>query len=462
MDLNCVRRVTLKAADLEAEPVTEEEMEILRKKLESIRKNQRDIKPPDYTNYSKEKVIQILNEQEKDHRKVEAFYRTQVDELEAELCDARELIISLIDERNEVDLELVQVRKQRQDFRTQVQCFEVEINKKNLDKEELNHNLELAEKQIHRLTQQIEEEQQKIEMLNTQTSSLQESLQQEKQISSELTQKLIISNSELEMLNKVIEDMQKEHNELRKHRDFAENLTDKTLKDAITKLSMIILAKDKSYTLTPEHKYLIKQLLGENYSKIIETAEKKYDELNAECKKVRQECANMAALADLWVNEFLNLCSWVENENQCLNEGDYDHIVDDFAIKIPEVQEKFKEAQKTCNAPEASLALAARLSVKDREQSIFTGRPLYGSSIKTDEYEKLQKKLLDQKKELSELRNKLHDAYLQESQMRDEITELNNNILSLKKNSPKVELMRFLQCQASIVEDLIIEQVDDQ
>ena len=147
MDLNCVRRITLKAADLDAEPVTEviykqEELEILKRKLEIVRRNQREAKPPDYNSKSKEKLIQILNDREKEHRKIETFYRTQVDELEAELCDARELIISLIDERNDVDHELVQVRKQRQDFKSQLQCIEIELSRKNLEKDEVTHNLD--------------------------------------------------------------------------------------------------------------------------------------------------------------------------------------------------------------------------------------------------------------------------------------------------------------------------------
>ena len=158
---------------------------MLKKKLESVRKNQREAKPPDYHKYSKEKVVQILQDREKDHKKIEAFYRTQVDELEAELCDARELVISLIDERNEIDIELGQVRKQRQELKAQVQSQEIDLSKKNIEKDELLHNLDLAHKQIHRLTQQIQEEQQKIEILNTQNQSLQETFSQERAKSAE-------------------------------------------------------------------------------------------------------------------------------------------------------------------------------------------------------------------------------------------------------------------------------------
>ena len=170
----------------------------MRKKIEEIKKSQKEAKPPDYNKYSKEKLVQLLTDREKDHRKIEAFYRNQVDELEAELSDARELIISLIDERNDVDMELASVRKQKQEFKSQVQCLEIELNKKGLEKSELTHNLELTQNQVHRYSQQLQEEQQKIEMLNTQNASLQGAISNERKNYTECLKKLAELEKELE------------------------------------------------------------------------------------------------------------------------------------------------------------------------------------------------------------------------------------------------------------------------
>lgn len=382
-----------------------------------------------------------------------------MDELEAELCDARELIISLIDERNDVDYELTEVRKQRQDYKTQLQNTEIELSKKILEKDEINHNYELANKQIHRYSQQLEEEQQKIELLNIQTGTLQDSLQKEKQTNAELLKKISDMTAELKSLNKTMEEVQTELIKLRKEQELAENLTDSSTKDAIMKLSMIILSKDKSYSLTPEQRYLIKQVFGENCTKLIDSAEKRIEELNQKNRKLRENCLNLSNLVEYWISEALSLCDWIEVQNELLEQGEYDQITENFNAKIADLSKTRKDAVEANNKSKSTLSLTTRLSIKEREDSLNSVRPLYGTSASKDEVEKLHKRNMDQKKELEELRNKLHDAYLLESQMRDQITELISHNSSLKKNSPKVELMRFLQCQASIVEDLINEQV---
>ena len=273
-----------------------------------MRKNQQEAKPTDYNKFSKEKLVLILSDREKEHRKIETFYRTQVDELEAELCDARELIISLIDDQNDIDQELFEIRKQRQDFKSQMQSLEIELSKKVLEKDEIFHNFELDQKQIHRYSQQLEEEHQKIEMLNVQTTTLQDSLQKEKQAGFELNKKLSDAKAEILEQSKTLEELQIEVGELKRNQEFAENLTDSNTKDAIMNLSMIILSKDKSHTLTDVQKYLINQVFGTKCSKLIEASEQKIEKLNEKNKRLRENFSNAAILADMWFNEFISLC----------------------------------------------------------------------------------------------------------------------------------------------------------
>ena len=434
-------------------------MELLRKKLESVRKGQREAKAPDYSSKSKEKLIQILTDREKDHRKIETFYRTQVDELEAELCDARELIISLIDERNDVDYELNQVRKQRQEFKSQLQSIEIELSRRNLEKDELTHNLELSNKQINRYSQQLEEEQQKIEMLNLQTSSLQESLQREKQEVVELNKKLKDAKNEIASAAKLVEELQGENSDLKTNQDYVESFTDASTKTAIMNLSMIILSKDMSYSLTPEQRYLIKHVFGEDCTKIIDSREKIIKELSEKNKELRGEYSGLASVAEVWLGEYLHLCDWIETQLELLQNGDIDEAAENYSKKMEEITIKRKDAEETSNNPKTALKIAARFSVKDREESLNSSFASQG--MKNEEFAKVQKRFAKQEKEIEELKSKLHDAYFLESQMRDQISELVSQNSSLEKNSPKVEFMRFLQCQASIVEDLINEEINE-
>jgi chromosome segregation ATPase len=285
-----------------------------------VRKNQREAKSPDYSKYSKEKVIQILSEREKEHKKIENFYRTQVDELEAELSDARELIISLFDERNDVDIELAQVWKQRQDFKSQLQSLEIELSRKTLEKGQLLHNFELANIQIHRLEQQLQEEQQKIDILNTQNISLTQAVLVEKAKTSEVAKDRDSKTVEIDTLNKVLENMQVEINQLQKQRDFSENLTDKKLQDAIAQLSMIILAKNKSYKLTPEQRYLISQVFGENCSKIFESLEAKGKELNQKIEELNVELEKTKKIIQRQEKEMEEMRK--KNKDACLVESE--------------------------------------------------------------------------------------------------------------------------------------------
>lgn len=437
-------------------------MDLLRKKLESVKKNQREVKLPDYSAKSKEKLIQILTEREKDHRKIETFYRGQVDELESELCDARELIISLIDERNDVDFELTQVRKQRQEFKTQLQSIEIELSRKTLEKDELAHNLELAQKQTHRYSQLLEEEQQKIGMLNVQTSSLQEALGKEKQNQLETMKKLKKMQDELVLNEKMMEKLLAENTELRAKQNYVEEFTDESMKNAIMSLGMIILSKDMSYTLAPEQRYLIKHVFGEDCSKIIDKYEKKIKELNEKNKELRTNYSAIASITEVWLNEFLNLCDWVESQLDLLQNGDIEEVAENFAQKMTEILSKRKDAQEASSSQKSALKIAARFSVKERDESISSTSSIFGKNYQNEDAGKLQKRLSQKDKEIEELRAKLHDSYFLESQMRDQITELTSHSSALEKNSPKVELMRFLQCQASIVEDLINSEEAEQ
>jgi len=346
------------------------------------------------------------------------------------------------------------VRKQKQEFKSQVQCLEIELNKRLLEKSELNHNLELAQNQIHRYSQQLQEEQQKIEMLNTQNTALQGSIGNEKRNHSDGLKKLSELEKELENREKLINELNSELVELRKNKNFTENLTDKKLQDAITNLSMIILNKDKSYSLNPEQRFLVKQIFGENCSKIIEASDLKYQELASAFKILRDDHTKLAGVADMWMQEFTTLFAWVECQQDLLFSSNHDQVLDNFSIKMPELLELCKEATKFCNDPDLAVKLSARLSVKEKSESFTSGRPLFGS-INTEEVEKLRKKSAEQKKELEDLKNKLHEAYLAESQMRDEVADLKNSISSMSKNAPKVEILRFLQCQSMMVENLL-------
>ena len=340
-----------------------------------------------------------------------------------------------------------------------MQCIEIELSRKNLEKDEVTHNLELAYKQIHRHSQQLEEEQQKIEMLNIQISSLQESLHREKQTQLETAKKLKETKDELTNISKIHEELLNENTDLKRKQEIAENMTDSVTKDAIMKLGMIILSSQKSYSLTPEQRYLLNQAFGENCSKIIDSYEKKIQELGEKNKELRENFSNFANLADFWLAEFLGLCTWIDAQETLLNDGEYDQCLENFEEKKLELSEKRKEAEQTYKNPQIALSISARLSIKEREDSMhsFT-RPLFGSSASGEEYEKLQKKYKVQKKEIEELTTKLHDAYLDVSQMKEHLNDLTNHNSSLKKKTPKVEIIRFLQCQASLVEDLLVEQ----
>lgn len=351
-------------------------------------------------------------------------------------------------------MELASVRKQKQEFKSQVQCLEIELNKKSLEKSELTHSLELLQNQVHRYSQQLQEEQQKIEMLNTQNSSLQGAIGTEKKNCSENLKKVAELEKEIDNREKVIGELQNEVVELRKNKNFTENLTDKKLQDAITNLSMIILNKDKSYSLNPEQRFLVKQIFGENCSKVLEASDLKYQELASAFKTLRDDHTKLAGVADMWMQEFTTLFAWVECQQEFLENSEYSQVLENFSIKMPELFDLCKQATKFCNDPELAVKLSARLSVKEKEESFSSGRPLFGS-INTEEVEKLKKKISDQKKELEDLKNKLHEAYLLESQLRDEVSELKNSISSMSKNSPKVEILRFLQCQSMMVENLL-------
>lgn len=237
-----------------------------------------------------------MDDREKEHRKIETFYRTQVDELEAELCDARQLILQLIDERYELDDELVQVRNQRQDLKKQVQASELEKSKLVIEKDDLNHNLDISQKQIRRQLQQLEEEQQKVELLKSQTVSLQESLSKEKNIAAEAMAQLSALREESDFNRKLNEELQHEVFQLQKKQEVVEDFTDESTKEAIKQLSLIILSKDKPYVMSPVTQMLVKEVFGEQCSKVIDIYEQKLEALNGKIKSLRDEAASSVSL----------------------------------------------------------------------------------------------------------------------------------------------------------------------
>jgi predicted nucleic acid-binding Zn-ribbon protein len=360
----------------------------------------------------------------------------------------------LIDERNDVDLELSQVRKQKQEFKSQVQYLEIELNKRSMETSEISHKLDLAQKQVTRRSQQVQEEQQKIDLLNTQITSLQSSLSLEKGQVQDLTKKIQSLEKDLQNSFKQIEDLQKSLSEMSKSKIFTENLTDKKLQDAVTQLSMIILNKEKSYTLSPETRYLVNQIFGENCSKIIEASDSKFQKLSETCKSLRDDHTKLAGITELILQEFTRLFKWVEFQNDLVKNEDFTQLSSNFHSEMPSLSENFNETVQFQHDPELALKLSARLSVKEKEESISSGRPMFGS-VNSEEAEKMQRKVKDQKKEIEDLKNSLHDAYLSESQMREEINELKSSLSSLKKNTPKSEMLRFLHCQSLMMEKLL-------
>ncbi|CAG9326529.1 unnamed protein product [Blepharisma stoltei] len=465
--MDVVRRITLKAADLDAEPPTDEELETLRKKLESVRKHQNEAKPPDYSNVSKEKLIQILEDHEKEHRKIETFYRTQVDELEAELCDARQLILQLIDERYELDDELSTVRAQRQDLKKQLQALEIDQSRLNIEKDDLNHNLDLSQKQIRRLTQQNEEEQQKVDMLKSQTISLQESLTKEKQISAEALVQLSALREEFATTKKAFDELINENYQLQKKQEVVEDFTDESTKEAIKQLSLIILSKDKPYVMSPVTKMLVKEVFGEQCSKVIDIYESKLETLNGKIKSLRDEVTSTTSLSQIWLTDLYQLYDWIKQSNDFLEEGELDNLKSNFNDKMFEIEDKKIEIEEALKDSKSALSLAARRSLKDKEEAGVSSRPLFGPSQQNREIDRLQDKIKTQKNEMNELREKVQQAYLQEAQLRDQITELQSLNANLRKRGvggpreSNLDIIRFLQCQAAGLEDILNGQIEE-
>ena len=327
-----------------------------------------------------------------------------------------------------------------------------------MDKSDLAHNLDLAHKQNSRFSQQLQEEQQKIEMLNTQISSLQSALALEKSLLSEASKKLSQGEKDSESLKKTIEELQVQNSDLSKSKSFTENLTDKKLQDAVTQLSMIILNKEKSYTLSPETRYLVNQIFGENCSKIIEASDNKYQKLAETCKTLRDDHTKLAGITELILQEFTRLFKWVEFQADLLKSEDFSQVSQNFNSEMPSMTENFNETIQFSNDPELALKLSARLSVKEKEESISSGRPWFGS-VNSEDVEKLNKKVKAQKVEIEDLKNKLHEAYFDVSQMKDEANELKSKLESMKKNTPKTEMLRFIHCQSLMMEKLLKPEV---
>lgn len=138
-----------------------------------------------------------------------------------------------------------------------------------------------------------------------------------------------------------------------------------------------------------------------------------------------------------------------------------------YNFKMFEIEDKKFEIEEALKDSKSALALVARRSLKDKEEAGVSSRPLFGPSTQSNEIERLQDKIKNQKNELTGLRDKVQQSYLQEAQLRDQITELQSMMNNMRKRGPSsssqsnTEILRFLQCQAAGLEDILNGQMEE-
>ena len=343
MNLELVKRITLKAADLETEPVTDEEINSLIQKLNETKQHKNQTKEVDYSSLPKDKLVNILKSREKEFKKIETYYRTQVDELEAELCDSRETLLELIEEKSTIEQELSDLRTQKNTLKNQVQKLECENSDSALYVQSLEHELELSARQNQRLNQNLEEEQQKIGILNKQIKTLQDSIASEKTYSERTCNELANAKHEIELLKNTIDELEDEAFELRKNQEGFECLTEDSVKEAIQQLSLIILSDNKNFALNPASKLLVKQIFGENATKAIKHYESQIETLSKSNQELKQQIKKQTITAELWLKELNRTSDWVQS---LLDLPDLNSLETTVESKLQELKSKKRESKE--------------------------------------------------------------------------------------------------------------------
>lgn len=425
----------------------EEELTSLRSKLQEVRSDFSSIssqmlRQSSDRDYHSKSIILELDElrskkeiYETELKKLDAKYKASSEQFEIDLAASRDRFLHLLDEKTKMESEVLEVKIEKREILNQLQLKDHKLNEANTILQSYLHELGIFKKnlnlnegdmtQIQQLTDTISENDHTIKVLKEQLRDFEKTESDLRQENDNLKDKVDIYEAER---------LQKDN----------ETINQQTLQQ----LSYIILSKDKTLSLDNTSKTLIKQVFGENCTKLMENYEELIKNLQSDKQRLKDrlnyECEQRIQIL-LENKELLEVIYNLDPNN-----GDVGDKIQDITTEISNVKGQINN--DIMSSPKHYHNV---FSFRESEEKLK--RKFNQQMIESKETERLKAALDLQKSEK-------HRALAEKEQYREDlaqsiliIAELKEKIGILEGTAQNQDLIGFLQCEAAAFEDVYHE-----
>lgn len=405
--------------------------------------------------------------------KVEGRLKANIEELEVDLKASRARVLELIDEKAALDNELFNTRNEKKAQQSQIDAKERKTAELMVSLQDLKQEASLAKADKDRAVEKMREAQKTSDNYAEQIVSLKENVLALRTCTADLEHSKNMLENEVNILKRELDAAKTASQE---RRDQPAHVLDSSIQQAIRQLSSIILSKDR-VAHDSGIKTLVRNAFGEDFIHLVSTYENKLRE-----DQDAKEKAEDARVAEL--KKQLSCLSRLQESDEALatllkdlEEGEVMLSPDELATRTAEVRGRIKATEmqiqsikQTASAMfdpiRNSLGQIPGIEVEDLRQKVSSQaveiaslkqavRQSHGSQRSSTEVLKPDKERLRLAGENEMLKQELSKAMTS-------LEELSDIVGKLQSTANTDDMALFLQCSASVIEEMIYEQaVDD-